>query len=124
MDDFIEKYMSNIEDVRIILSNMVNSLLELADGAAYHGHMDRLSIQQSFGRVCFHVSRERECRQVATRTECCDAWFGIGCAVRIDWCFRIPSITISNYTPSHTGTTMWMLQWTYLKSSPRFPKRD
>ena len=42
-DDFIEKYMSNIEDhSNYVLSNMVNSLLELADGAAYHGHMDRL----------------------------------------------------------------------------------
>ena len=35
--------MSNIEDhSNYVLSNMVNSLLELADGAAYHGHMDRL----------------------------------------------------------------------------------
>ena len=42
-DDFIETYMSNIEDhSNYVLSNMVNSLLELADGAAYHGHMDRL----------------------------------------------------------------------------------
>jgi len=42
-DGFIEKYMSDVEDhSNYVLSNMVNSLLELADGAAYHGHMDRL----------------------------------------------------------------------------------
>lgn len=42
-DDFIEKYMTDIGDrSNYVLSNMVNSLLELADGATYHGHMDRL----------------------------------------------------------------------------------